>query len=191
VISEYPLNDDVFLDFPERSTARLQLRPISLNDIYNFYQLRSNPKVIEFMDTDPIKSLQDAEQKIRDSLDLYNNKMGITWTINGKAHGNFMGYCTFWRLDRKNARSELGYAMLPEFWGNGYMEEALRAVVEFAYEEWQLHSIEANVNPKNERSIVLLNKLGFRQEGYFQENFRYNGEFLDSAIYSLLKSWYS
>jgi ribosomal-protein-alanine N-acetyltransferase len=85
-------------------------------------------------------------------------------------------------------RAEIGYAMKPEYWGNGYMYEALAKVINFGFNEFCLHSIEANVNPANASSIKLLEKLGFKKEAYFREDYLYNGKFLDTAIYSLLET---
>jgi ribosomal-protein-alanine N-acetyltransferase len=50
-----------------------------------------------------------------------------------------------------------------------------------------LHSIEANINPDNLASANLLEKNGFKKEAHFRENFYYNGKFLDSLIYSLVR----
>jgi ribosomal-protein-alanine N-acetyltransferase len=49
-----------------------------------------------------------------------------------------------------------------------------------------LHSIEARINPENTGSSKILTKLAFIKEGYFKENYFYNGAFLDSEIYSLV-----
>ena len=66
------------------------------------------------------------------------------------------------------------------------MNDALQAVINYRFKSIKLHSIEANVNPANPPSIKLLEKTVFMREGYFKENYYYNGKFLDSAIYSLL-----
>jgi len=52
------------------------------------------------------------------------------------------------------------------------------------------HSIEAFVNPENDASILLLEKNGFVKEAHFKENFYFEGAFLDTGVYSLLKSNY-
>ncbi len=89
---------------------------------------------------------------------------------------------------RNNVRAEIGYAMKPEYWGKGYIQEALIKVIYFGFNEFCLHSIEANVNPDNASSIKLLEKCGFKKEAYFKEDYFYNGKFLDSVIYSLLET---
>jgi ribosomal-protein-alanine N-acetyltransferase len=91
-------------------------------------------------------------------------------------------------LIRENLRAEIGYAMKPEYWGNGYMKESLTKVIEFGFKDFCLHSIEANVNPNNLSSIKLLENFGFQREAYFKEDYFYNGKFLDTAIYSLLET---
>ena len=67
------------------------------------------------------------------------------------------------------------------------MQEAIKAVITYAYTETTLHSIEANINPDNLASANLLEKNGFKKEAHFRENFYYNGKFLDSLIYSLVR----
>jgi ribosomal-protein-alanine N-acetyltransferase len=60
-------------------------------------------------------------------------------------------------------------------------------MVRFGFKEMNLHSIEANVNPLNERSQKVLERVGFKREAYFRENYLFDGKFLDSVIFSLLE----
>lgn len=66
------------------------------------------------------------------------------------------------------------------------MSEALQAVINYGFTNIGLHSIEANINPRNEASARILERNNFIKEAYFKENFYFNGKFLDSAIYSLI-----
>ena len=68
------------------------------------------------------------------------------------------------------------------------MQEAIEPVIDWGFNTIQLHSIEATVNPDNIASKNILLKNGFVQEAYFKENFYYEGQFLDTVIFSLLKS---
>jgi ribosomal-protein-alanine N-acetyltransferase len=66
----------------------------------------------------------------------------------------------------------------------------MKAALHYAFDVMKLHSIEANTAPENTASQRLLERHGFVREGYFRENYFVNGEFADSAIYSLLgKDW--
>ena len=83
-------------------------------------------------------------------------------------------------------RAEIGYMLNPAYQGKGIMSEALSIIIQYGFNNIGLHSIEANANPANQASIKLLEKIGFVREGYFKENYYFNGNFLDSAIYSLI-----
>jgi ribosomal-protein-alanine N-acetyltransferase len=117
----------------------------------------------------------------------YLEKNGIVWALINKESGKFMGHFAFFHIKHDDCRCEVGYMMLPEFWNKGLMTEALKKMIPLAFGPMNFHSIEANLNPGNEASRRILEKLGFEKEGYFKENFYFNGTFIDSLIYSLLE----
>ena len=111
---------------------------------------------------------------------------GITWAITQKPDEAMIGSIGFWRIDKENHRAEIGYMMLPEYQGQGLMREAITRVLETGFRHIGFHSVEANINPHNDRSRRLLESVGFVQEAYFRENYFYNGRYFDSAIFSLI-----
>lgn len=182
------INDNIFIDFPNLETKRLYLTEFVKSDAEELFKMRSDERVLKFLDRDPHKSVEESELMIEKMISTYNSKEGINWIIREKDSLNVTGYIGYWRLIRENLRAEIGYAMKPEYWGDGYMQESLTKVIDFGFKEFCLHSIEANVNPNNLSSIKLLEKSGFRREAYFKEDYFYKGKFLDSAIYSLLET---
>jgi ribosomal-protein-alanine N-acetyltransferase len=64
----------------------------------------------------------------------------------------------------------------------------MRILLKFGFRGLNLHSIEANINPQNENSKGVLEKIGFQKEAYFRENYYYKEKFLDSEIYCLLEN---
>src|SRR5690606_19759106 len=70
--------------------------------------------------------------------------------------------------------------------GSGYASEAVRAIVEYAFEELKLHRIEANIMPRNESSIKLVERLGFKCEGLAERYLQINGKWEDHLHYVLL-----
>jgi [ribosomal protein S5]-alanine N-acetyltransferase len=175
-----------FSPFPELKTERLFLREVSKSDVQEIFYLRSNPVVMQYIDRERAKSSEDALKFI----DLiHNNRInndGIQWAITMGDPDKLLGLISLWRLDKPNYRAEIGYVLHDAVHRQGIMNEALKAVVQYAFAEMKLHSIEANVNPANAASAALLEKNGFVREGYFREDYFFNGKFLDSAIYSLL-----
>jgi len=76
----------------------------------------------------------------------------------------------------------------PQLQGKGFMQEAMQVVLDHGFRVMKLHSVEANVNPRNIDSIKLLERNHFVKEAHFKENYYYNGRFLDSVIYSRVVS---
>ncbi len=139
------------------------------------------------MDVPGFESIDDAEKLINSVEESYKKQTGINWAIIEKQSKSFVGYFGFFRIIPEHCRAEIGYALKPEYWGKGYMHETLKRMVRFGFDNMKLHSIEANVNPDNEKSKKVLEKIGFKKEAYFRENYLFNGKFLDSIIYSLLE----
>ncbi|RAK66702.1 GNAT family N-acetyltransferase [Hymenobacter edaphi] len=175
------------LPFPELRTPRLLLRRLTAADAPAILRLRSDARVMRYLDRDPASGLPDALELLgRIDAALADNS-GLNWGVaRAEAPEALLGTCGAWRLDLAHHRGEIGYSLLPEAWGQGLMSEALAEVCRYCFDGLHLHSLEANVNPQNEASIRLLERQGFVREAYFRENYYYRGQFLDSAIYSLL-----
>ena len=181
------IDKSVFKAFPEFESERLQFRKILLSDAKNLFHIRSNDDVMRFMDVIRFESISDAEKLINSVEEAYRKQEGITWAIIERHSNSFIGYFGFWRMIPEHCRAEIGYALKREYWGKGYMHETIDKIVRFGFNEMKLHSIEANVNPANERSKKVLEKIGFKKEAYFRENYLFDNKFLDSIIYSLLE----
>jgi ribosomal-protein-alanine N-acetyltransferase len=80
----------------------------------------------------------------------------------------------------------LGYFVFVPFEGMGYMTEGVRLVLEEAFDGIGLHRVEANVQPGNERSIALVERLGFRREGYSPGYLKIGGRWRDHVRYAIL-----
>lgn len=175
-----------FSPFPSLSTKRLDLRRISDQDEEEIFFLRSDKEILQFLDRNPAKSIDEVRQWIRMINDGTDNNQYITWAMALKSDPKLIGTIAFWNVQKEHYRAEIGYALVSEFQGKGLMQEAMTIVLDYGFNTMKLHSVEANVNPANKRSIRLLEKNGFVREAYHRENYYYNGRFLDSVIYSLI-----
>jgi ribosomal-protein-alanine N-acetyltransferase len=180
---------DRFPAFPALFTERLSLRSLELSDAQDLLRLRSDARVMQYLDTEPCLTEADAADLLEYFRSLFWEKKGVVWAVADRENGQLIGHASYHRIVQEHARAEIGYALHPDFWGKGLAKETVLALVNFGFGQMGLHSIEANVNPDNRASIKLLERIGFRREGYFCESFQFHGQFLDSAIYSLLTGW--
>jgi ribosomal-protein-alanine N-acetyltransferase len=79
----------------------------------------------------------------------------------------------------------LSYYAVEQHAGRGYMKEGLQCVIEQAFGPLGLHRLEANIQPGNERSIRLVESLGFEREGYSPRYLMINGEWRDHERWAL------
>jgi ribosomal-protein-alanine N-acetyltransferase len=79
----------------------------------------------------------------------------------------------------------LGYSAFVPHEGKGLMREGLGLVLRHAFDTVGLHRVEANVQPENTRSIALVERLGFRREGYSPRYLRIGGEWRDHVRYAI------
>ena len=182
------INDNVFGQFPNIETKNLVLESFMIQDAEEIFKIRSDDRVTKYLDRDNHKTVDESGSMIQSIIKSFEDKTGINWIIREKISFEVVGYIGYWNLIRENVRAEIGYALKPEYWGKGYMSEALLKVIEFGFNEFKLHSIMGNVNPQNKRSIKLLEKYGFKKEAHFREDYLYNGKYLDSIIYCLLEN---
>ncbi|HET9222494.1 MAG TPA: GNAT family protein [Roseiflexaceae bacterium] len=182
------LDETVFDTFPVLETERLILREIRLSDAEEVFRIYSDPQVMRFWGSAPMASLEEARGQIAGRAAAFSARSGIRWAITRKGDDRLIGSCGHWRLIKQHMRSEIGYDLAPELWGQGIMPEAVGAILRFGFERMGLHSVEAQIEPDNQGSRRVLDKLGFVQEGYFRENYYFDGEFTDTAVFSLLKA---
>ena len=176
-----------FSSFPVLETERLLLREHALSDAENLFALRNNPEVMRYIDRERPKKLLDAQNFIENFNTGFAQGQHLAWVMALKEKPDEMiGSIGYWRTNLANYRAEIGYMLHPNFWRKGLVSEALQTTIAFGFNQMKLHSIQANINPGNNASRQILLKHDFIKEAYFKEDFYFNGQFLDSEIYSLL-----
>ena len=175
-----------FDPFPELTTERLVLRRINNNDANELFFLRSDVEIMRYICRPKPKDIDDILQFIQQINNMIDGNDGVAWAMALKGNPKLMGHISFHHLLKEHYRAEVGYMMHPDHYGKGLMNEALKAVLNYGFNSIGVHSVEANVSPENTASRKLLERNNFIQEAHFKENFYWEGEFLDSIIYSLL-----
>jgi ribosomal-protein-alanine N-acetyltransferase len=172
---------------PTLDTNRLRLRWISAADTDAFYAVYSNAEVMRYWSTPPLTDRAAAASLIAKIQEDWQRRVILKWGIAPLINDQLIGSITLFNLDFNHRRAEIGYALGREYWRQGYMNEALTAVLNYAFEVLDLHRIEADVDPRNTGSVRTLEKLGFQREGYLRERWQVSGEIQDAFFYGLLK----
>ena len=98
-----------------------------------------------------------------------------------------IGECCLWNFGQGHRCAEIGYELRSAHWGQGFMAEALSAVIAYGFDNMGLHRIEACPLASNTASQGLLLRLGFRREGTLKERVPFRGRFEDQLYYGLLR----
>ena len=168
-------------------TARLTIRWLRADDVDALFNIFSDKQAMRYWSSLPLQTVQDAHLLLKGAEDGYINKSGIRFGIESKETGQLLGTCSLFRFHHTSRRAELGYILGRPFWGNGFMHEALVAVVDYAFNQLDLHRLEADIDPRNNASRQSLRRLGFLKEGVLRERWIVNGEVSDSELYGLLR----
>lgn len=177
-----------FNPFPEIQTDRLFLRRITADDAADVFVLRADERVMQYINRPLATKIEDVNallEKINTNID---NNDAINWGITLKGENKVIGMISFHRIEKENYRGEIGYLLHADYHRKGIMQEAISAVIHFGFYQLNFHSIEAIINPDNIASRQILEKNGFIREGFYKENYFWEGNFLDTGVYSLLKS---
>ena len=172
---------------PTINTSRLSLRWIRADDVDDFYDVYSNPEVMRYWSTLPLPDKDAASKLINEIHEGIKRDDMLKWGIALRSSDKLIGSVTLFHIDFTHRRAEIGYAQGRAYWGQGYMQEALKAVLNHAFEILNLHRIEADVDPRNAASVRTLERLGFQREGYLRERWQVNGEIQDAFYYGLLR----
>lgn len=130
---------------------------------------------------------QEAEQLLAQIEENFRGRTHYQWGIEHREDGRVIGTCTLFHMDEGNKRAEIGYALNRRYWRQGYIHEALSALIDYAFDTLDLHRLEADVDPRNGASIRVLERLGFAREGYLRERWHVGGEVQDALFYGLLR----
>ena len=174
-----------FENLPLR-TDRLVLRPLRESDADALFTIFSDQKVMRYWSTLPWTSHEPARAMITRDL-AQTSKEHLRLGIELAHDKRLVGTCTLFSIDAVCRRAEIGYGLASFAWGQGYMNEALRALLDYGFHQLNLNRIEADIDPRNEASARTLERLGFRKEGYLRERWIVGDEVSDTALYGLLQ----
>ena len=183
-------------NFPAINTDRLSLRKISSDDVENIFNIFSNDLVTEYYNFGTFTELSQAEKIVETNNYYYSNpEKGFRWGISLSSDPlKLIGSCGYHATNPTFHSMEIGYELNPDYWNKGYAYEAVRAMISYCYKNnfpFELNRITALTDLESERSINLLSKLGFVEEGILREYGYWKEQHQTARLFSMLKSEWS
>lgn len=173
---------------PTIYAPRVRLRHLEETDVDSLFAIFSDTETMRYWSCPPYKEPAEAAKLLAEIHKHFQQKTLFQWGIALVTDNKIIGTSTIFNLDAKNRRAEIGYVLNRQFWGKGFVNEALNSLLNFAFSEMNLHRIEADVDPRNAASIRVLERLGFQKEGYLRERWLVGDGIQDTLFYGLLRS---
>jgi len=165
-------------------TDRLELRPFASSDAAAVFAYSSDAPWAKYQTTPHPYSEAEAERFVADLI-LRDRSMKPCWAITSDAE--VIGIVSL-AFDADHRIVVLGYGIQTLHWGKGLVGEAVSVVLDQSFECYPILSkVRAHTDARNGGSIRVLTKLGFSHEGTLRANQFSKGEYVDEAIYGLLR----
>ena len=176
--------------FETLETDRLILRKLT-DEVYQ-YLLKNctDTEIMEHLGFKTAEELAKEKPKFTQGYTSYGKTL-LLFQLIDKTSNTVIGWCGYHTWYTPHFRAEIGYVLDDnEFKNKGLMTEALKRIIEYGFNDLNLHRIEAFVGKDNPPSLKLMNKFGFVQEGHLKEHYNNKGVLEDSLLFALLKSNY-
>lgn len=171
-------------------TDRLLIRPITIDDKHEIFKYRRDKEVNKYQGWIP-ETIEDVELFIGEVSKQIN--VPGTWfqlVIVDKETQVIVGDLGIHFIDSENKQAEIGCTLNKDFQKKGFATESLKRVIDYLFNELNKHRIITSIDPDNENSIRLVERIGFRKEAHFVESLLINGKWVDDLIYALIeKDW--
>ena len=177
-----------FYRLPTLETPDLILRKPAMKDAKDIFRYASDPEVARYVLWEPHRSLAETRSFVRFLRSRIRAGYPSSWVVVLKETGTVIGTIGFVWYSEANRAAEIGYSFSREHWNRGYATQALGAVVDASFTSLPLNRLEAQHDVRNPASGRVMEKCGLRQEGILRDRMINKGEYVDAALYAVLRS---
>ncbi len=166
---------------------QITLRCIEPKDAERLYHYRNDWQVTRLLGG---FSTGYSVKDIHDWMEFHRARTDeIIWTIADKEGDVCLGHVGLYKIDHRIRNAEFAILIGDESWqGRGIGQQISHQVIEFGFQQLNLHRIQLSVLATNSRAIHLYEKLGFKQEGVLRDGEFRDGGYIDVLIMALLES---
>lgn len=172
--------------YPVLKSPRLHMRQMTAGDTQKVYEGLSDKKVIRYYGVS-YQSLTATEAQMEWYEELWMQKTGLWWAVCDRETKAFLGACGFNYYKPELKQAEVGYWLLPQYWGKGYASEALQTAMDFILRETDVERVEAYIERGNNDSDKLLKKHGFVQERIMENCELKNDKWITLLLFAFRK----
>jgi RimJ/RimL family protein N-acetyltransferase len=172
--------------FPRLQGKRVCMRAPTQGDANALFALFADPEVMRYWSRPPMTARAEAEGLIGEILDGFAQRTILNWMVVSRSDDALIGTCALFRIERRHRRAEIGYSLRSDHWGRGLAAEAVSLMLDWAFRTLGLHRVEADIDPRNDGSRKLLERLGFASEGLLRERYFVGDEISDTELFGLL-----
>ena len=177
-----------FYRLPTLETEDLILRRPVMKDAKDIFRYASDPDVARYVLWEPHRSLSETRSFVRYLRSRIRAGYPSSWVVVLKETGTVIGTIGFIWYSDENRSAELGYSFSREYWNHGYATQALQAVIDSVFRSLPVNRLEAQHDVRNPASGRVMEKCGLRKEGILRNRILNKGEYVDAALYALLRS---
>ncbi len=178
------MNSINFSPFPIMETKNLNLRKMNIEDQASIYKIRTDQSISRYIQRELYHSMDESISFIKRIDEGIEKNQWIYWVLADKASDEVMGTICLWNISEDGKKADIGYELLPEYQGRGYMTEAVEKVVEYGLRIMKLESIEAYTSIYNLASNKLLKRCNFEFIKNIEEETT-NGEMTTYSYYKV------
>lgn len=172
-------------------TERLILRPLTLDDADDLFQYQSHPEIVRY-----IPWPERTHQQVLEALEKYaasgkselkedGDFILLAWQL--KDSGQVIGQSNLGFKSLSDQCADMGWVTHQDYQRQGFAFEASHALIKYAFENFPLHRIIAEIDTRNPESARLAEKLQMRLEGEFKEAEFFKGDWCSMWLYAILK----
>jgi len=169
-------------------TQRLLLKAVTPNIYTGVIDTYTDEQLMDFFGFTTADQLYKERQRRAQGASSYTSTF-LFFIIVDIASNKTIGSAGYYRHYPNHNRGEIGYILTDETFRNrGLIKEALPVIINYGFNEMNLHRIEAFVAPDNLPSLRIMELFGFTKEGHLRQHYFTNGKHDDSVVFSLLRS---
>lgn len=166
-------------------TEYLVLRNYNLEDLENYFELKSCNEVWKYSTYIPLADIIQAKDELKKNISMQYLNESVFCALFEKVTNNYIGEAGIISVNKNANRCVVGYNLLPRFWNKGYATEITRCLIAYAFNNLKFERVEALADINNIPSCRVLEKSGMLREGVLKHFAKINNCYHDICYYGI------